>query len=164
MRPSSDCVALRRKTPTPCSLNAAPAKKSAEESSVDQHPQTTEKASFSVTEPIPARFGRKETKAVQRPKISVPPVSEVRSDRLNAFETQRNFCADAALLRVRNKIMAERVGFEPTIESPLYTLSRRAPSTARPSLLGAGRYRRQPGMARGREDAKGRLGKTSERS
>jgi hypothetical protein len=30
--------------------------------------------------------------------------------------------------------MAETVGFEPTIESPLYTLSRRAPSTTRPRL------------------------------
>jgi hypothetical protein len=31
--------------------------------------------------------------------------------------------------------MAEREGFEPSIEFPLYTLSRRAPSTTRPSLL-----------------------------
>ena len=31
-------------------------------------------------------------------------------------------------------VMAERVGFEPTIELPLYTLSRRAPSTTRPPL------------------------------
>ena len=30
--------------------------------------------------------------------------------------------------------VAETVGFEPTIESPLYTLSRRAPSTTRPRL------------------------------
>ena len=33
--------------------------------------------------------------------------------------------------------MAERVGFEPTIRFHVYTLSRRAPSTARPSLRGA---------------------------
>src|SRR6202030_3612949 len=33
-------------------------------------------------------------------------------------------------------IMAERVGFEPTLEFPLNTLSKRAPSTTRPSLLG----------------------------
>ena len=32
--------------------------------------------------------------------------------------------------------MAERVGFEPTLEFPLNTLSKRAPSTTRPSLLG----------------------------
>ena len=45
--------------------------------------------------------------------------------------------------------MAEGVGFEPTIRFPVYTLSRRAPSTARPSLRqtvtrgrgGAGRRR-----------------------
>ena len=30
--------------------------------------------------------------------------------------------------------MAEKVGFEPTIEFPLYTRSRRAPSTTRTSL------------------------------
>ena len=30
--------------------------------------------------------------------------------------------------------MAERVGFEPTVEFPLHTLSKRAPSTARTSL------------------------------
>jgi hypothetical protein len=33
--------------------------------------------------------------------------------------------------------MAERVGFEPTLEFPLNTLSKRAPSTTRPSLPGA---------------------------
>ena len=31
-------------------------------------------------------------------------------------------------------MMAERVGFEPTVEFPLHTLSKRAPSTARTSL------------------------------
>jgi hypothetical protein len=31
--------------------------------------------------------------------------------------------------------MAERVGFEPTLEFPLNTLSKRAPSATRPSLL-----------------------------
>ncbi len=35
---------------------------------------------------------------------------------------------------IENK-MAERVGFEPTLEFPLNTLSKRAPSTTRPSLL-----------------------------
>ncbi len=33
-----------------------------------------------------------------------------------------------------NKNMAERMGFEPMKEFPLYTLSKRAPSTARPPL------------------------------
>jgi hypothetical protein len=32
--------------------------------------------------------------------------------------------------------MAERVGFEPTLEFPLNTLSKRAPSATRPSLQG----------------------------
>jgi peptidylprolyl isomerase len=34
----------------------------------------------------------------------------------------------------KNRKMADTVGFEPTIESPLYTLSRRAPSTTRPRV------------------------------
>ena len=34
-----------------------------------------------------------------------------------------------------NKNMAERMGFEPMKELLLYTLSKRAPSTARPPLL-----------------------------
>src|SRR5262245_6229670 len=33
-----------------------------------------------------------------------------------------------------NEVLAERVGFEPTVEFPLHTLSKRAPSTTRPSL------------------------------
>ena len=36
--------------------------------------------------------------------------------------------------RFSNKNMAERMGFEPMIEFPLYTLSKRAPSTTRPPL------------------------------
>jgi hypothetical protein len=39
--------------------------------------------------------------------------------------------------RVRENRLAERVGFEPTLEFPLNTLSKRAPSTTRPSLLGS---------------------------
>ncbi len=34
------------------------------------------------------------------------------------------------------KILAERVGFEPTIPVKVYTLSKRAPSATRPSLRG----------------------------
>src|SRR3984957_513243 len=40
-----------------------------------------------------------------------------------------------------NLCMAERVGFEPTNTVRCYTLSRRAPSTARPPLLAAQGYR-----------------------
>ena len=42
------------------------------------------------------------------------------------------------MIKLTNKIkvnlMAERMGFEPMKELPLYTLSKRAPSTTRPSL------------------------------
>ena len=39
------------------------------------------------------------------------------------------------LKQLNVKLMAERMGFEPMKEFPLYTLSKRAPSTARPPLL-----------------------------
>ena len=38
------------------------------------------------------------------------------------------------LLKILANLMAERMGFEPMIEFPLYTLSKRAPSTTRPPL------------------------------
>ena len=38
-------------------------------------------------------------------------------------------------------VLAERVGFEPTLEFPLNTLSKRAPSATRPSLRFTGRIR-----------------------
>ena len=41
---------------------------------------------------------------------------------------------------VWKKILAEGEGFEPSVRFPVHTLSRRAPSTARPPLLGG----RQP--------------------
>ncbi len=37
-------------------------------------------------------------------------------------------------MKVRFKLMAEREGFEPSIWFPIYTRSRRAPSTTRPPL------------------------------
>jgi DNA-binding beta-propeller fold protein YncE len=44
--------------------------------------------------------------------------------------------------------MAEREGFEPSIEFPLYTLSKRAPSTTRPSLRLAGSHQNNMRAAR----------------
>ena len=35
---------------------------------------------------------------------------------------------------IDSKVLAEKVGFEPTLEFPLNTLSKRAPSTTRPPL------------------------------
>src|SRR5215510_1884305 len=37
-------------------------------------------------------------------------------------------------MRRIGRVLAERVGFEPTVEFPLHTLSKRAPSTTRTSL------------------------------
>ncbi len=49
----------------------------------------------------------------------------------------RNFGGNSLILPKTADCVAETVGFEPTIESPLYTLSRRAPSTTRPRLRNA---------------------------
>ncbi len=46
----------------------------------------------------------------------------------------RDFGCGSLKLPKTADCVAETVGFEPTIESPLYTLSRRAPSTTRPRL------------------------------
>ena len=50
---------------------------------------------------------------------------------LGAFCSKNSFWPGSYL-----ESMAEREGFEPSIEFPLYTLSKRAPSTTRPSLRG----------------------------
>ena len=47
--------------------------------------------------------------------------------------------------------MAEREGFEPSIEFPLYTLSKRAPSTTRPSLRRGGSHQNNMRGARDRK-------------
>lgn len=110
-----NCLQARSTTSTSRSLNVAAAERSGAESSVGSNPQSTENGALSVTEPISARFGRKETKAVQRPQVVAPPVSEVRSDLLNSFETQRNLGAEAARRRVRNRIMAGGGNWNPTV-------------------------------------------------
>ena len=45
------------------------------------------------------------------------------------------------------KVVAERVGFEPTVEFPRHTLSKRAPSTARTSLRGHGSHGLQASLS-----------------
>ena len=51
-------------------------------------------------------------------------------------------------------IMAERVGFEPTVEFPLHTLSKRARSTA-PTSLRASRFNRVQGARQAEQHATG---------
>src|SRR5271157_2929909 len=53
-------------------------------------------------------------------------------------------------LHIIDFIMAEREGFEPSIEFPLYTLSKRAPSTTRPSLRRGGSHQNSMRAARDR--------------
>ena len=53
----------------------------------------------------------------------------------NAREYWAFQCGGNALEKLCEDRLAEREGFEPSIEFPLYTRSRRAPSTTRPPLL-----------------------------
>src|ERR1700710_3002821 len=49
------------------------------------------------------------------------------------------FVPRSGLWRMKTlRVLAEGVGFEPTIRFPVYTLSKRAPSATRPSLRGRG--------------------------
>ncbi len=72
------------------------------------------------------------TKAVLRLAFSSP----LSYHRESGFRTPQTSSIFKALegLGLGKYEMAERVGFEPTKELPLYTLSRRAPSTTRPPL------------------------------
>jgi hypothetical protein len=87
-----------------------PGKGTTIKSSVDVKKQTIGKLGFSLTEPNPARFGRIETKAVQRPKIGAAAVSEVRSASANPFENTRNVNAHHPRWRVCNETLAEGEG------------------------------------------------------
>ena len=85
-----------------------------------------------------ARVDRAEPKATtHRTGASSPHPAENSGIRARGHERER---VDASLKTTRSahlappREMAERVGFEPTVEFPLHTLSKRAPSTTRPSL------------------------------
>jgi hypothetical protein len=58
----------------------------------------------------------------------------LRDRSLRPFNAEGADLDDARAKRERS--LAERVGFEPTVEFPLHTLSKRAPSTTRTSLRG----------------------------
>src|SRR5689334_23468680 len=61
--------------------------------------------------------------------ISAPPIATNSSPAIPP-----DSLASLFLSRRKNISLAEGVGFEPTIRFPVYTLSKRAPSTARPPL------------------------------
>ena len=50
---------------------------------------------------------------------------------LSTFKKSKNI---KLVYKNKGYLMAERMGFEPMIEFPLYTLSKRAPSATRPPL------------------------------
>src|ERR1035437_9780420 len=76
-----------------------------------------------------------------------PPKREHISPRRRSKSRTGQF-AGFEIVDFKTDIMAEREGFEPSIEFPLYTLSKRAPSTTRPSLRLAGSH--QDNMRSGR--------------
>ena len=71
---------------------------------------------FSLTEPILARFGRKETKGLQRPIFGFSPVSEVRSPSQIPLKTSKKHRPFSGLGPVRDENLAERV--DPDANSP----------------------------------------------
>src|SRR5690606_11031166 len=82
-----------------------------------------------------------------------PSVAYSSSDlgRLDPIAVVRSKAAAFRKLRLRLGILAERKGFEPLRRFPVYTLSRRAPSTTRPPLRVAHVcWKRQKHTPRGR--------------
>ena len=106
-------VVLRPGTPTSCLSARMPTKKAAANRSVRRKTQLIEKARLFPTELNRGRFARKETKGIQRPETGVAPVSAVRSNRLNPFETKRKKAPSGASDRFCNLLLAEGGGFEP---------------------------------------------------
>ncbi len=143
---SDSCTALysARKRPSRVSLLRLFGDRTRYNLGAGRNPQCIEIMMNCYAEPNWQRFARFETKAIQRLKIGFEAVSGVRSKPLTPFEIKRNFGAQIGLLGVCNRKMAEGVGFEPTLRSPVNTLSKRAPSATRPSL----RKRRPEGRAR----------------
>ena len=94
--------------------------------------QAIGKARTIQIEPNPARFARPETKGRSETEYGGRRASAVRIHPANPFENTTNSPLTDGLNRFATGIVAVREGFEPPIESPLYTRSRRAPSTARP--------------------------------
>src|SRR5690606_19870612 len=110
------CVAFRLGTPTSRSLGEDARRENDHRRCAGAMNGTVSKHWFRKAGPGQMRFAQFETKAVQRRKLDPAPVSEVRPPRLNAFETKRKRPPTGASSRVRYKIMAEGMGFEPTIQ------------------------------------------------
>ena len=79
-------------------------------------------------------MGRKETEAVQRPKIGAPAVSEVGVPSRNPSATARKQASDFTVGGVRNGGLAEREGFEPPVRFPVLRISSATHSTTLPPL------------------------------
>ena len=94
--------------------------------------QVIGKARTIQSEPNPARFARPETKGRSETEYGAATSRRFASIRHTPLKTRQIPPVTDGLNRFATGIVAVREGFEPPIESPLYTRSKRAPSTARP--------------------------------
>ena len=74
-----------------------------------QNHKILKKQGFSLTEPILARFGRKETKGLQRPILDLSPVSEVRSPSQIPLKPSKKHGPFSAIGPVRDGNLADEV-------------------------------------------------------
>jgi hypothetical protein len=102
----------------------------------------------SVVEEPARRFGRNTAKHLRQGSVDIvliPKAMTHRKTRPGGFEPPASSSAGKRSIHLsygRSLMLAERLGFEPRVDlSGLHTLSRRAPSTARPPLLNVGPYR-----------------------
>jgi hypothetical protein len=78
------------------------------------------------------RSGEKRAIRRMRPEVRGQRSAEV--DPAKPLKRCAFFCRAACRETLHLKVMADRAGFEPAIRLPVYTLSRRAPSTTRPPV------------------------------
>ena len=98
---------LRQTTPTSGVFTGMPSGGLQPNSGAPSNRKSTENTTSFESKPISARFGRKETGRLQRPKIGACSVSVVWSTSLNPFEYKRISGTQSTPMRVGDEVMAE---------------------------------------------------------
>ena len=101
-----------------------------------------DKAGISVRMVVASVHRSGEKRAIRRMRPGVRGQRSAEVEPAKPLERCAFFCRTMRWETLHLKVMADRAGFEPAIELPLYTLSRRAPSTARPPVRNARRSAR----------------------
>src|SRR5580658_5218486 len=125
-----------------------------------RHPNSVKAiAPFQVVRPLGVRFlfsidedviwfdpaiGRKNDRAVTKAAFGLHPFGEIDLPVHVGYLISVSPTVSQHLKYNKTKELAERVGFEPTLEFPLNTLSKRAPSATRPSLRRDNGLRHKP--------------------